>query len=329
MKKWYFSENGKVSGPYSINDASTLLSKNDDLYGWNPSFSHWLPVTKIPELSELIPESKPAAQVPKELIDKFVTKKRDLNKKVVLIDETITKTQAHVESFEKEISKYKQLTESLSSDVKGNILPLEKKYQFVTKQLKELIKAAEIAKHEIIDVVQEFGELVLSKTNENTENLLELKELPELKPAEKITQITEAVKQTPVKVIAPEVVKSEANKEVGKSTVAEKTAVEKVVSLKESDESKTQTVPSTHSEEPIKEKVSVGENKAFMGVKNKFKSVFKPKVEEPVVRLSDQLKQLEKEPKEELVFIDSDIDIDDDLLEDSDPKKKRRRRRRF
>lgn len=329
MKKWYFSENGKVSGPYSINDANSLLSKNNDLYGWNPSFSQWLPVTQIPELSELIPESKPAAQVPKELIDKFVTKKRDLNKKVTLIDEAIKNTQAHVESFEKEINKYKNLTESLSSDVKDNILPLEKKHQLVTKQLKELTKAAEIAKHEIIDVVQEFGELVLSKTNENAEELLELKELPELKSVEKVVQITETVKKTPVKISAPEVVKTEANKEVGKPADAEKTTVEKVVHLKDSAESKTQTVPSSHAEESIKEKVTAGENKAFMGVKNKFKSVFKPKVEEPVMRLSDQLKQLEKEPKEELVFVDSDIDIDDDLLEDSDPKKKRRRRRRF
>lgn len=329
MKKWYFSENGKVSGPYSINDANSLLSKNNDLYGWNPSFSQWLPVTQIPELSELIPESKPAAQVPKELIDKFVTKKRDLNKKVTLIDEAIKNTQAHVETFEKEINKYKQLTESLSSDVKDNILPLEKKHQFVSKQLRELAKAAEIAKHEIIDVVQEFGELVLSKTNENAEELLELKELPELKQVEKITQITEVVKKTPVKVSAPEVVKTEANKEVGKSVVAEKTTVEKVVHLKENVELKTQTAPPSHTEEPVKEKVTAGENKAFMGVKNKFKTIFKPKVEEPVMRLSDQLKQLEKEPKEELVFVDSDIDIDDDLLEDSDPKKKRRRRRRF
>ncbi|XPF94517.1 DUF4339 domain-containing protein [Colwellia sp. RE-S-Sl-9] len=330
MKKWYFSDNGKVTGPYSLNDASSLLAKNNELYGWTSSFSQWLPVALIPELSEFISDAKPAVQVSKELIDKFVTKKRDLNKKVVLIDEKIKKTQAHINTFEKEINNYKNLTESLSSDVQDNILPLEKKYQLVTKQLKELIKASEISKHEIIDVVEEFGDLVLSKSNEDSAVLSELKELPELNnTADKVVQIKETVKKTPVKVSPPEVVKTEAHKTVGKSAVVDKTTVEKVVHLKESAEPNTQTSPSSHTDEPIEEKLADGENKAFMGVKNKFKSVFKPKTEEPVMRLSDQLKQLDKVPKEEPVFIDSDINMDDDLLEDNDDKKKRRRRRRF
>lgn len=374
MKKWYFSENGKVSGPCSINDGSSLLSKNNHLYGWNPSFSQWLPVNKIPELSELIPESKPAAQVPKELINKFVTKKRDLNKKVILIDETIKKTQAQITAFEKEISQYKSLTESLSSDMKDNILPLEKKYQLVSKQLIELTKAAEIAKHEIKNVVQEFGELVLSKTNENLEELLALKELPELKQVEKMVKTQETAKKTPLKISAANVVKPTTNKEVSKAVVNRKTTIEKVVALrkttrkkdvvlKESVELKIETPPSNTIQEPVKEKVAIGENKAFafvgvknkfksvfkpavvdgktpiekiaigenkafafVGVKNKFKSVFKPKIEEPTMKLSDQLKQLEQEPKKELAFIDSDTN--GDLLDDYDPKKKRRRRRR-
>ena len=324
MKKWYFSDDGKVTGPYSLNDASALLAKNNELYGWNSSLSQWLPVTHISELSEFISESKPTVQVSKELIDKFVTKKRDLNKKVTLIDESIKKTQVHIETFEKEINKYKQLTESLSSDVKDNILPLEKKHQFVTKQLRELAKASEIAKHEIIDVVQEFGDLVLSKSNENTEALLALKELPELKAEGNVDQVR--VQKPSVKVNPPEAVKTEENKTVNKSVAIEKSESEKVVPLKENTTVEKEPSIKSSAQESSVEKTA-GENKAFSGVKNKFKSVFKPKVEEPAMKLSEQLKQLEKEPEEELVYIDSDVG--DESFEDSDLKRKRRRRRRF
>jgi len=76
MKKWYFSDNGNVTGPVSVDSATSLFANGGDLYAWNASFSQWLPVTLIPELSNIIPTTKVAAQVPKELIDKFIQKKR-------------------------------------------------------------------------------------------------------------------------------------------------------------------------------------------------------------------------------------------------------------
>lgn len=390
MKKWYFSENGTVSGPCSINDASSLLSKNNNLYGWNPSFSQWLPVNQIPELSKLIPESKPAAQVPKALIDKFITQKRNLNNKIKLIDETIIKTQKQINVFEKEMEQYKNLTESLSSDMKDNILPLEKKHQLATKQLNELTKVAEIAKNEITNVAQAFNDLVLSKTSENLEEILKQRELPELKQEKQILKIKETSKSSPGSITASTAKEPTGNNEISKVVTKKKTTIEKVVALKASAELKTETshknttqtpmkenistvenkafvgvknkfrsvfkpidtdgkttlekvvalkasvkskmekTSSNKTEEPIKNKVLIRENTALVGVKNKFKSVFKPKVEEPTMKLSEQLKQLEQQPKEELAFADSDINsnFDGNLLDNNDPKKKRRRRRR-
>jgi|GEM_PF-1009172 len=329
MKKWYFSENGSVTGPYSISEANTLLEKNNDVYGWNPTFSQWLPVTQIPEFSELIPDSKPAAQVPKELIDRFVTKKRDLNKKIKLIDETIKNTEEHIELFDNEINQYKSLTESLSVDVKNNIVPLEKKHQLVMKQLQELKKAAEIAKHEIIDVVQEFGDLVLSKANENAAGLSELKELPEFKN-ETATAVSKPVNSERAGYVNSTASKKVQAKPHNASKNVETTEKLDVVAQKELNNNnkniERDTSTNEYSQEQSSENEVNSEQNAFSGVKNKFKSVFKPKAEEPTVKLSDKLKQLEQPPKEVVTQDENDAE----LIEDSEEQKTtRRRRRRF
>lgn len=393
MKKWYFSENGKVSGPHSIDNASAVLSNNNNMYGWTPSFSQWLPVNQIPELSELLPESKPSPQVSKILIDKFVAKRRDLNKKVTLIDNAIKERQTQIEAFEKEISQYKSLTESLPSNMKDNISPIEKKHQLASKQLRELIKATEIAKHEMVGVIQGFGELVLSKTTENLDELLELKALPELQQIEENAKTQATVKKTPEPEYnrIPDVLKTTTSSEVSqninnknkkttiekvvalkasaektsadstkealplntlqtstdentafvgvknkfksvfKPTVADgKATIKKVVALKASVKSKMEKPSPDSPQEPVKDKVSIGESIDFKGVKNKLKSVFKSKAEAPAMKLSDQLKQLEQHPNETLPFADSDIhsNLDGNLLDNNNHNTKRRRRRR-
>lgn len=330
MKKWYFSDNGNVTGPFSVNDAKSLLSKNSDLYGWNPTFSQWLPVIQISELSSFISESKPAAQIPKELIDKFVTKKRDLNKKINLIDDVIKKTQINMSLFEKEINKYKNLTESLTTEVQDNIVPIDKKYQVMSKQLRELNKATEIAKQEIIDVVQEFGELVLSKTSDETDDILELNNLPTLKKVvrdEKIVQIKETSVQTTVRSNVEnqsEIKNTAVNNIVTDDKITNK---DKVVVLKEQkDVNSVEKTPSV-AKTSIEPKKSVENKKTFGDVKNRLKSVFKHKVEKPPMIFSEQLKALDKKLEEELVYIDSDIN-EDDLIDD-EPKKKRMKPRKF
>ena len=110
MDKWYISDNGRVAGPLNVNDVQRLIAKNSDLYGWNPSFSHWLPIEKIQELKGFLPEDYSSDRISKELIDRFVTKKRDLNKKTALINASIEATVQKMAIFEEEISNYKTLT---------------------------------------------------------------------------------------------------------------------------------------------------------------------------------------------------------------------------
>ena len=167
MKKWYISENGKVSGPFNLSDIKKLVSKEKDLYGWNPSFKHWLPVSQIGEFKDFLPESTESNQISEALIEKFVSTKRDLSKKLALIDESIESTVDSMNTFDEKITYYKELTKDLAPEVKDNIFPLEKKYNSLNKQLDDLEKAAVITKKEISDIVVEFDELVLDTTNKN------------------------------------------------------------------------------------------------------------------------------------------------------------------
>lgn len=170
MKKWYISENGNVSGPFDLSDIKKLVSKEKDLYGWNPSFKHWLPVSQIGEFQDFLPESNESNQISEALIEKFVSTKRDLSKKLSLIDDSIESTVKSMNSFDDKITYYKELTNGLAPEVKDNIFPLEKKYNSLNKQLDDLEKAAVIAKKEISDTVVEFDELVLDTTNKNAKN---------------------------------------------------------------------------------------------------------------------------------------------------------------
>jgi hypothetical protein len=324
MKKWYFSDNGQVSGPFNINDVSSLLAKNNELYGWNPSFSQWLPVAQIAELSEFISESKPVTQISKELIDKFVSKKRDLNKKIKLIDELIKNTKGNLYTFEEIIKNYNNLTQDLSPEVKANILPIEKKKLLMSKQLTELTRAIDIAKNEIIDVVKEFGDLVLSKTSESSNNILNLDDLPELKQVNKQGNNSETIGKVELK--QPE--KIEIKKEVNKAQTTSQAVPEKVQRVKEEIIVSNINIEKSHSENT--DNIEQGhENTSFYDVKSRLKSVFKGKNEETTISLSEQLKvnNLKAEADDEVVYIDDTID--EDLLDDDAEKKKRRRRRRF
>lgn len=177
MKKWYISEDGKVSGPFNISDIKKSISKDKDLYGWNPSFKHWLPVSQIDEFKDFLPQTTKSNQISEALIEKFISTKRDLSKKLSLIDDSIESTVKSMNSFDDKITYYKELTSDLAPEVKDNIFPLEKKYNSLNKQLDDLEKAAVVVKKEISDTVVEFDELVLDTTNKN------VKVSPELEPA--------------------------------------------------------------------------------------------------------------------------------------------------
>jgi hypothetical protein len=330
MKKWYFSDNGQISGPFSVNDASTLLANNSNLYGWNPSFSQWLPVVQIPEFSELITDRKSVTQVSKELINAFLSKKRDLNKKINLINEAIKRSKNKLNEFEAIISKYNKLTEGLSTEVIDNIQPIEKKKLSMSKQLLELNKAVDIAKCEIIEVVQEFGDLVLNenKTINESAGALDLTDLPELKLNNKTKErdLTDStisnVKQTNTS--NDNFHKIHKDSHPVNQSISPQVSTSKVRGVDNKKLAKDTDITNTEDKSmPISNEESVrAGNKPFHDVKSKFKFVFKSKNEEAPLKLSDKLKQTNHD---EVRVIQND---NKEGLEEGEEQKKRRRRRR-
>jgi hypothetical protein len=169
MKKWYFSKDSKVTGPFTIEEAERLLAKDPDFYAWHPSLSQWQPVSCIEEFFDVVPTPVPAAQIPDELIEEFIQKKQRLHNKLSSIAGRIEVTEASLYEFEKEISIYKRLTHNLSDEVKANITSIETNYDALHKNLTGLKKVAEIAKVEINDIVTDFDNRVATKTGSSTE----------------------------------------------------------------------------------------------------------------------------------------------------------------
>jgi len=162
MEKWFFSDNGKVSGPLTLEEAREELAKNPNVYGWNPSLNQWKPVSCIGEFADIVPPSEQALLVPKELTDKFLAKKKRLQGKLTSIEDSIKHTESTFNSFEKQIENYKKLTANLNDDVKSAIGNIEKKHSSLTKKLSQVKNAVDIAEDEIDDAIKNFDQRVNS-----------------------------------------------------------------------------------------------------------------------------------------------------------------------
>ncbi|UJF22924.1 DUF4339 domain-containing protein [Shewanella sp. OMA3-2] len=156
MKKWFFSHDGDVTGPLTEVEAITFVQNQPNCYGWHPAFSQWLPVSHISEFSGLVSQPESPAQIPKELINEFTSKRRELTEKLVEMDESIKYSKTYLYELEQEINIYKRLTSKLSDEVRNNISTIESRYEGYQTLFEELIHAVSIAKSEIAEVTAEF-----------------------------------------------------------------------------------------------------------------------------------------------------------------------------
>lgn len=162
MKKWFFSDSGKVHGPLDLQEAKEYLADKPNVYGWHPSFNQWKPVNCISEFAGIIPATEQTSLVPKELTDKFLAKKKRLQTKLTSIGDSINHTQSTLGKFERQIESYKDLTKNLNDDVKSAIVNIEKKHASLTKKLSQVKNAVEIAEVEIDDAINTFNQRVNS-----------------------------------------------------------------------------------------------------------------------------------------------------------------------
>lgn len=156
MKKWYFSNNGDITGPMNLEDAVSFAQQNPNIYAWHPTFTQWRPVTMISDFGKITSTVEPTANLLNELTEKFQIKKQRLEKKLSVIDQRMSSNEQSLSVLHAEIAQYKKLTANLSDGVKAAISKIEQHYLSMQEKQSMLNEAASIASMEMSTLVQEF-----------------------------------------------------------------------------------------------------------------------------------------------------------------------------
>ncbi len=168
MNTWIFSKNGVVTEPLDLAKAKKYVIDNPDAYGWQASFTQWLPVNSINEFAALLPKQEVAAQVPKKIVDEFRAKEQTLDSHFDKLNQELAASEINAQNFAHEIATYKELTVNLSDEVKNNISEIEQQYQVLVKQLKTFRLEVK-SSHQVLDnVVKVFNEKIDGKAIVNT-----------------------------------------------------------------------------------------------------------------------------------------------------------------
>lgn len=269
MKKWFFSNNGEVTGPLDLDAAKDYLASNPDVYAWHPTFSQWKPVNCVSEFIDVIPPTVQAPLIPKEISDKFIAKRQRLETKLTSIDDTVRNSQSSLGKLDKQIEAYKELTQNLNGEVKDAIDNIEKKYKTLTRKLSQVKDAIHIAETEMGEVVDDFekrmssNDIVMPSCNSTPSDASNAQS----KTSAEVAQISKA-KLAQEKLATPH------------------KRVESVEEVKA--EAKKAVKPEEKPKQKSVEKKPAAESEGF-GMKNMMKSVFK----------GDSKVEATKEPKEE------------------------------
>ncbi|MBU2870437.1 DUF4339 domain-containing protein [Colwellia sp. E2M01] len=156
MNKWFFSDNGEITGPLELNAVKGYLAEHTGAYGWNPSFTQWKPISCIVEFYELLPAITPTPSIPDVISQKFLAKQERISAKLAKTKEEIAHSQNCLDKFDHQIMDYKDLTHNLNDDVKGAIDNIERKYNSLRRKLLQVREAVSIAKGELDIVVDDF-----------------------------------------------------------------------------------------------------------------------------------------------------------------------------
>ncbi len=140
MKKWFFSDNGKVTGPLGLKESNELISKNSDLYAWHPSYTHWVPVSCIDEFETSITPPPPPIEIPTDLIDDLIGEEKELITTLERIDKTIKITSDSLYEIDTDLDNYGRTARDLTDQVKVVVKQIEEQYASLQKNLANVIK---------------------------------------------------------------------------------------------------------------------------------------------------------------------------------------------
>jgi len=141
MKKWLFSDNGKITGPLGFAESQELIKNNPSLYAWSPSYTHWIPVNHIEEFELAIKIPTPPLGIPQELIKAFINEEQKLVDQLDILNNDLSSTHTELNALNTETQHYQQLTANLNKEVSAVISNIEQQYAALEKNLANVSKA--------------------------------------------------------------------------------------------------------------------------------------------------------------------------------------------
>ena len=102
MKSWIFSHNDQLTPALSGDEALKYVTEHPHAYAWNPSYTHWMPITQIAEFAQVVKAPKAPSVIPKELIEQFIVKEKALVEKLNVLDNKIVHAINALSDFESE-----------------------------------------------------------------------------------------------------------------------------------------------------------------------------------------------------------------------------------
>jgi hypothetical protein len=140
MKKWFFSDNGEVTGPLGLKESNELISKKPDLYAWHPSYTHWVPVSCINEFETSSTPPPAPIEIPIGLIDDLIGEEKELITTLDRIDKTVKITSDSLYEIDAELDNLGQITHNLTEEVRAVVKTIEEQYASLQKNLANVIK---------------------------------------------------------------------------------------------------------------------------------------------------------------------------------------------
>jgi hypothetical protein len=129
MKKWFFSDNGKVSGPFGLEESNKMVASNPALYAWHPSYSQWVPATYVTEFELSIKPPAAPQEVPQELIEEFIGKEREAIEILARVEKTLNLSANTLTDIEAEIENYNNITDKLNTEVESAVKKIEQQFK--------------------------------------------------------------------------------------------------------------------------------------------------------------------------------------------------------
>jgi len=143
MKKWLFSNNGEMTEALTFDEAQVYVNKHRDtnLYVWNLSFTHWLPLHEVEDFNVDINIPTPPVAIPTDLLEEYKNKEEALFETLARVDNTLGNTRAAISEIGHDIETYCGYTEELNSEVKETIAKVHEQYSALQNSIKASSKS--------------------------------------------------------------------------------------------------------------------------------------------------------------------------------------------